>query len=325
MTYTAQTDTQTRFAFFLIPGFSLVALSCAVDTLRAANVELGSERFSWQLTGIDPQAPGATEITSSSGLPLAILPCAQVTNSDIVVVCGGERSHLYHCIEADHWLRRQAVEGHQIGSVSDGAFILAAAGLFDNCRSTIHWKCQLAYREQFPDLDIRPSILEIDGNRFSCAGGTASLDLILQFVRQFCGTQVADKIADNYFHDVIRGEDQIQPTTSSLRFSGRDSVLSNALQLMETHLESPLSIGEIADRLGTSDRHLDRLFVRHLEMPPSTFYRELRLKRASGLLKQSQLSVSEIAVGCGFHSASHLARHFRRRFGEAPLRHRRAR
>lgn len=314
------------FVFYLVPGFSLVALSCAIDALRAANVELGREQFSWHVSGSDPDNDQATKVTSSSGLSMDIVPTSQLPDCDIIAVCGGERSHLFYCPRSEVWLRQQARSGKIVGSISDAAYVLAGIGLFDNCRSTIHWKCQLAYRERYPNLDVRPTMLEIDGNRFSCAGGTASLDLMLKFIVASAGEQVAGKIADNYFHDVIRGDgdDQVQHMTSVFRFAGREKLLSDALELMETHLEEPLPIAEIASRLDTTPRQLDRLFGRHLAASPSAFYRDLRLTRASGLLKQSMLSVSEIAVGCGFHSASHLSRYFKKKYGETPLRHRRA-
>ena len=314
------------FVFYLVPGFSLVALSCAIDALRAANVELAKDLFSWHVSGSDPDHPQASKVTSSSGLSIDTVPTAQLPDCDIIAVCGGERSHLFRCQRSEVWLRQQARLGKVIGSISDAAYVVADLGLFDNCRSTIHWKCQLAYRERHPNLDVRPSMLEIDGNRFSCAGGTASLDLMLKFIVASAGEQVAGKIADNYFHDVIRGDgdDQVQHMTSVFRFAGREKLLSDALLLMESHLEEPLSIAEIAQRLNTTPRQLDRLFGRHMAASPSAFYRDLRLTRASGLLKQSMLSVSEIAVGCGFHSASHLSRYFQKKYGETPLRHRRA-
>lgn len=316
----------TSFVFYLVPGFSLVALSCAIDALRAANVELGQELFSWHVSGSDPTDSRAGKVTSSSGLVLDIIAPIDVPDCDIIAVCGGERSHLFDCSHSENWLRQQARAGKVIGSISDAAYILASIGLFDKCRSTIHWKCQLAYRERYPKLDIRPSMLEVDGARFSCAGGTASLDLMLKFIVESAGEQVAGKIADNYFHDVIRGDgdDQVQHMTSVFRFAGREKRLSDALLLMDSHLEMPLSIAQIAKRLNTTPRQLGRLFMRHLAASPSSFYRDLRLTRASGLLKQSMLSVSEIAVGCGFHSASHLSRYFQKKYGETPLRHRRA-
>ncbi len=318
-----ETQPTSRFCFFLVPGFSLVALSCAIDVLRAANVEIGHEVFSWYLAGSLPLDNERSEIISSSGLGLTVSDLAQNADCDVISVCGGEKSHLFNCERTDNWLRQQARLGKTIGSISDGAYVVAAAGLFDDCRSTIHWKCQFAYRERHPKADIRTSILEIDGTRFSCAGGTASLDLMLHFVMQKTDRETVGKIADNYFHDVVRGQDQAQQMTSAYRFAGRDQVMTDALLLMESNLEVPLQIATISHQLNISPRQLDRLFTKHLGTTPSAHYREIRLIRASGLLKQSQLSISEIAVGCGFQSSSHLGRHFKKMYGRTPMQQRR--
>lgn len=306
------------YGFYLVPGFSLVALSCAVDTLRAANIELEDQAFGWQLIG-----DSAGSVQSSSGIDLGTTPMDQVKHCDAIAIVGGERSHLFENQSVTDWLRANAQRGVSIGSISDGAYIVARAGLFDLCPSTIHWKCLTAYREQFPDLDIRATIMEITDNRFSCAGGTASLDLMLKFVLEQAGPDIVARIADNYFHDVIRGDDRVQHMTSAFRYAGRDLVLGKVLLLMEENLENPFPVSLLAMRTNTSTRQLDRIFRRHLKQSPSNVYRDLRLSRASGLLKQSGLPVSEIAVSCGFQSASHLGKFFKRKFGETPLRHRR--
>ena len=307
-----------RFGFVLIPGFSLVALSCAVDVLRAARLEAPDAGFAWTLLGPDGAA-GA--VASSSGVPLPVEPWPSPL--DALVVVGGERTHLFRDERLDRALRTAARRGTMIGSLSDGAFLVAATGLFDGVRSTIHWKCQSAYRERHPSLDVRGSILEIDGGRFSCAGGTASLDLMLRLVGRTLGWEAAGRIADNYVHDRLRGEEQMQHESSGFRLVGRSPILAAALTEMEASLEAPLPIGTLASRAGTSIRHLDRVFRRHLGVSPSRHYRDMRLVRASGLLRQSGLSVGEIALACGFGSASHLARHFRAKFGEPPSSYRR--
>lgn len=316
-------NTANSFCFFLVPGFSLVALSCAIDVLRAANVELGKEVFTWHLAGSLERGLLTGKVISSSGLALDATDHSDIPDCDVISVCGGEKSHLFECERTDTWLRQQARQGKTIGSISDGAFVVAQAGLFAGCRSTIHWKCLSAYREQHPDLDIRTSILETDGMRFSCAGGTASLDLMLNFVRQATDKETVGKIADNYFHDVVRGADQVQHMTSAYRFAGRDQLMTDTLLLMEAHLETPLRIAAICRQIGVSPRKLDRMFAKHLGTTPSAYYREIRLTRASGLLKQSQLRISEIAVGCGFQSSSHLARHFKKMYGRTPMQQRR--
>ena len=305
------------FAFFLVPGYSLVALSSAIDVLRAANVEAEQPFFHWILVG-EQQGP----VASSSGIELAVEKITLRHSLDVVVVCGGERTHLFSNPEVEKWLRDCAREQCEIGSISDGAYLVAKAGLFDKHRSTIHWKCQNAYRELYPKLDVRTSILEIDGRRFSCAGGTASLDLMLNFVARAHGNTIAGRIADNYFHDVIRGDDQAQHLTSAFRFATRNEVVSQALFKMESALEDPIPVATIADQLDVSHRQLDRLFRQHLGAAPSSFYRDLRLARASSLLKQTNLPVSEVAVSCGFQSASHLAKYFARKYDETPLQHR---
>ena len=309
-----------RFDLALVPGFSLAALSCAVEVLRAARLEAPEVGFGWRLLAADG-LPGT--VASSSGIALETAAWTDTTRADAVVICGGERTHHFRHAGLEGRLREAARRAMMIGALSDGAFLVAETGLFDRARSTIHWKCQSAYRERHPNLDVRASILEIDGACFSCAGGTASLDLMLRLVARTLGIEAAGRIADNYVHDRMRGDDQMQHEASGFRFAGRSKVMVSALTAMEGNMETPLPIAEIARLVGTNPRQLDREFHRYLGTAPSTHYREMRLVRAGALLRQSGLSVGEIASACGFTSPSHLARHFRERYGASPSEYRR--
>ena len=320
-----------RVEFFLVPGFSLLALSCAVDALRASNLVLGRRAYEWRLTADpgdlrDPRSGDGVPSSSHIRLPAAPLAdgSASAAESDLIAVVGGERSHTYKSAALGAALTRAARRGARIGSISDGAFPVAAAGLFDGYRSTIHWKCLDAYRERFPDLDIRTSIFEIDRSRFSCAGGTTSLDLMLTFVMAAHGAETASLVAENYVHDRIREAAQEQHVTAAIRMADRNPHLAEAILLMERHLENPWSVDRIADASGLSARQLTRLFRSRLRQPPGRFYLDLRIDRAASLLRQTGMSVSEIAVACGFQSASHLGRHLKRRYGATPGQWRRA-
>ncbi len=301
-----------HFCFVLIPGFSLVAFSCAIDALRAANIINESATYSWEAVSVEVEA------VSSSGITLPTTPLSTAGEPDVIAVCGGDRSHEYTNPELTRWLQLKAKQGKAIGSISDGAFVVADIGLFRNVASTIHWKCFDAYRERYPDLDIKPSIIEMAEKRFSCAGGTASLDLMLHFINADFGSDVVSRIADNYFHDTIRDTSKVQHMTNAFRIAGKNRDLSDALLLMENSLETPLAIEKISETVGVSRRQLDRLFKRYVDATPQTHYRDLRLARASGLLIQTSLSITEIALGCGFHSASHLGKFFKQRFGVTP-------
>jgi len=307
------TNVQIRqYWFVLVPGFSLLALSGAIDVLRAANLESASSVYEWQLLGAEGSA-----VDSSSGLSMSCAGLPSLGDHDLqrlplsVVVCGGDTSGVDDSGVLVSWLKSLADLEVSVGSISDGAFVVAHSGLFDNHRSTIHWKCLDDYRARFPHLDSRATILEMDRQRFSCAGGTASLDLFLQFVLQDLGTEIVARIANNYFHDTLRDSSISQNVADAYRFAGKSRVLAEALRIMAQNLEQPLTIAEIARLSGTTHRSLDRVFGRYLMLSPGKYYRQLRLNRAANLLLQTGLSVSEIAAACGFGTASHLGLHFK--------------
>ncbi len=302
-----------HFCFVLIPSFSLVAFSCATDALRAANEFIGSKAYSWNAV-----SAGENITKSSSGFAIAAPDISEAGEPDVIVICGGDRSHEYRNQALTNWLQAKSHQNCAIGSISDGAFVLADIGLFSKVPSTIHWRCFDAYRERFPELDIRPSIMEISDNRFSCAGGTASLDLMLHFISADHGAETASRVADNYFLDIIRDTSKEQHLTNAYRVAGKNEHLAQALLLMENNLEAPLSIAGLSVAVGVSKRQLDRIFKRYVGSSPQAHYRELRLARASGLLIQTGMGITEIALACGFQSASHLGKFFKQRFAVTP-------
>jgi len=302
-----------HYAFVLIPGFSLVAFSCAIDALRGANLILDQQYYEW-----DSLSPDGKPVISSSDIEVPAISLDDRPETDLIAICGGVSSHTYENIHLTNWLHDQALAAKRIGAISDGSYIAAEAGLFDQVPSTIHWRCQDAYRERFPDLDVKASMLEISEKRFSCAGGTASLDLMLHFIREEHGGELVSLIAQNFFHDTVRDGTREQHLMNAFRVAGRNPILSEAILLMESHLEQRLSIAQIAERVRISRRQLDRIFKQSMGKSPQEFYRELRLTRASILLLQTNMSVGEIALGCGFQSASHLAQYFKPQFGATP-------
>lgn len=308
-----------HFVFVLVPGFSLLALACAVDVLRAANRDAGEAVYDWRLVSVRGGA-----VQSSSGLPMQTESIAPISGErtaqrrSVFAVCGGDTLQYNDSVELIQALRRIARRNVFMGSISDGAFLLASAGLFSGYRSTIHWKCLDAYRARFPELAIQASILEIDRNRFSCAGGTASLDLFLQFVLRDFGSERVASIADNYFHDTVRDSSIDQDVAHAYRYANLSSVLAESLRIMSMNLEQPLSISDIAERSGTTHRSLDRLFARHIGHSPAQYLRMLRLNRAANLLLQTGMPISEVALSSGFSSASHLGLHFKVAYNMTP-------
>ncbi|MEM8987792.1 MAG: GlxA family transcriptional regulator [Pseudomonadota bacterium] len=310
------------FAFVLIPSFSLLALASAMDGLRAANYAIGQTVYRWRV-----HAPQAGEITqhASCGMPVGCLGLDEAEDADVIVLCGGDQSHEFSNKKLSDFLRARLRRGASVGALSEASFILAEAGLFDGRRSTIHWKCQHAYRERFPNLDIRSSLFEIDGPVFSCVGGTSALDLILRMIMTDHGAHVASAVAENYHHDTIRGQEQAQKLSSILKYAGDSPALVNALFLMESNIETPLTVAELCRRSDIAHRRLDRLFQRYIGASPNVYYRKVRLERAAQLLSQTTMPIAAIATACGFASSSHLAKHFKMVYGSPPKNYRSSR
>jgi transcriptional regulator GlxA family with amidase domain len=215
-------------------------------------------------------------------------------------------------------LRRLARNGCRLGALSTGSYLLAWAGLLDGFRCTVHWENLDAFREDFPTLDATGELFEIDGARLTCSGGTASMDMILSLIAEAHGRDLAAQVAEQFIHERIRDTHDHQRMSLQGRLGISHPRLLQVIALMEEHLEEPLARAELARRAGLSTRQLERLFRRYLGRTPTRFYLELRLHRARALLTQTAMSILNVALACGFVSASHFSKCYREFFHKMP-------
>ncbi len=307
---------QQRFGFLLLPRFAMLAFTAAVEPLRVANVFNGETLYEWRVL-----TPDGGPMASSNGIEVnAQGSPADPTQFDSVVVCGGLDAHRFQDKAALGWLRRQARQGARVGAISDGTHVLAAAGLLEGYACTIHWQCQTSLKEMHPELDVHSELYCLDRNRFTCAGGTASLDMMLHLIEEDHGNHLALQVAEQFLHERIRGLEDEQRMTLRQRVGVGHPKLIEAVRHMENNLEEPLSTAELASLAEISVRQLERLCQKYLGCTPRAHYVELRLQRAHWLLTHSSLSVTEVGLACGFVSASHFAKRYRERFKQTPQR-----
>jgi transcriptional regulator GlxA family with amidase domain len=299
----------------LTPGFSLMAFACTVEPLRGANLMRGAVLYRW--SHLSPEggmvaSGGALEVLTQP------LPKPSEADFDMLVVCGGMGSDSYRNAKLTAFLRRMSRRNVVIGSVSTASFILAAAGLLDNRRCTVHWDYLEAFREAFPHLDATNDLFVLDKGVFTCAGGTASMDVMLQVIRQRQGDEFASLVSDQFIYGTMRQPRDAQRMTLRNRIGIAQPVIVKAIEIMEGTIETPLRTPQIARRTGVSTRQLERLFLRYLGCSPTQHYIRVRLEKARKLLRHTTLSVLGIGVTCGFTSASHFARAYRLHFGVVP-------
>jgi len=297
----------------LVPGFALMSYASVVEPLRAANLLAGRELYKWvHIT------PGPSIVTASCGATVPCVAPAAAGPVDFLFVCAGGNPTGFRDRATLGWLRALAAQGVRIGGVSGGPVILARAGIMDGYHMTVHWEHAPAVAEAFPNILLTRSIYIVDRNRLTCAGGTAPLDMMHALIAQAHGPELARKVSDWFMHTDIRPAQSAQRASLTERYGVHDERLTAALELMESHPGEPLSRADTARRIGLSTRQLDRLFAEKLGTSYAEHYRRTRLERARDLLRQSAVPITEIALGCGFSSASHFSRTYREAFGVTP-------
>ncbi len=307
-----------RLAFVLVPRFSMIAFTGAVEPLRLANRAAGKQLYDWKLYSVDGKP-----VTASNGIVLHPAgPIDLAADADAVVVCSGIDVQLFDDKRLAGWLRGMDRKGADIGALCTGSHILARAGLLDGYHCTIHWENLAGFAEDFPELEVTPELFEIDRNRFTCSGGTAAIDMMLNVISLQHGYELAAQVADQFMHERIRDRHDQQRMSLPARLGVRHPKLLSIIEIMEKNLEEPLARGELAEHAGLSTRQLERLFRKYLNRSPARYYLELRLNRARLLLLQTNMSVIDVALACGFVSASHFSKCYRDFFGRTPRKER---
>lgn len=309
-----QSTAQTTHAigFLLVPNFALMSFAAASEPLRAANLLAGTELYRISTHSVD-----GAPISASSGLSV---PCAALAGADLhtLFVCAGGNPADWRQPELPALLHQLARTGVRLGGISGGPFLLAAAGLLGGRDFTIHWEHAPALIEAFPELSPRPARFVLDGDRITCGGGVAPLDMMHALIASRLGADFARRVSDWYLHTAVSEPSAPQRASAAERYGTHHAALLAALEQMEATIEAPLPRAAIARTAGVSPRQLDRLFSGELGTSFGTVYRGLRLDHAIRLLRQSPLSLAQIAYATGFSSPSHFSRAFRAHHGLTP-------
>ncbi|MEH6527213.1 MAG: GlxA family transcriptional regulator [Sneathiella sp.] len=320
-TPSAATPAKFRIGFCLVPEFSAIAFISAVDTLRLANQLSDEKIYSWECYSVD-----GNPAISSAGIEFSVQgKISDMPALPIVFTCSGINIRNHTSPQLISALRRMASHGSELGAICTATYVLAKAGLLNDHRCTIHWENLSGFREEFPELDITSELFEIDRNRYTCAGGTASLDMMLSLVSNHVNHELSLSIADQLIYHRIRESSERQRMELRARLGISHPKLLGAIACMEDNLEEPLSCSDLATEVGLSTRQLERLFQKYLEHSPTRYYLGLRLDRARYLLTQTSLPIIEVALACGFVSASHFSKCHREHFGRTPSEERRIR
>lgn len=300
---------------------SLLDIACVVSTLEEANWHGARPCYEVRLA-----APGGQAVTTGTALVVqAQRTLERITGPiDTLVVAGGIGSEdaAANPLVVGH-VRRLARESRRVASVCTGAYVLAAAGLLDGRRATTHWQMAQTLAERFPEVAVDADPIFIrDGNVATSAGVTAALDLTLAFVEEDNGTELARTVARNLVTYLQRPGDQAQMSMFVSGPAPANNLVRRTIEYIGAHLRDDLTTPALAAEAGVSERHLTRLFLRHLGLTPGRYVRQARTEAAAHLLASTSLPMASVAVRCGFGTAETLRQAFVDRYGIPPSRYR---
>lgn len=307
-----------RFVFVLMQQFTMLCFASAIESLRIANRTAGKQLYGWSIIGDSEH-----EATCSNGCTFKVESgLIELDRADTVMLCGGIDIQAATTKRILNWIRRESRRGVTIAGLCTAGFTMAKAGLLDGKKATIHWENQDSFAEQFEDVTLTKSVFVVDGNRITTAGGTASIDLMLKIIADDHGEELANAVADILIYSAIRTDQDTQRLSIPTRIGVRHPKLSRVIQMMETNIEDPISPATLARDVGMSTRQLERLFRRYLSRSPKRYYMELRLQKARNLLMQTNMTVINVALACGFASPSHFSKCYRSHYNITPYRER---
>ncbi len=305
---------KSHFAFLTLPQYSMIALTNAVEPLRMANSISGQPAYEWSIVSLDGEP-----VLASNGLTLSSTrSLLTLDRVDILFVCGGVQVREGVSQPLLRALRRFADRKTGLGALCTGGYALARAGLLDTYRATIHWENLSALREEFPRVMLSNQVFTIDRDRYTASGGIAPLDLMLHLIKGKLGARVAQLITEQFIVDRARNDRDQQFVPLRAQLGASHDGLIKVAQLMEEHIERPMSLDAIAGATRLSRRQIERLFKRHLDCVPKKYYLQMRLRRARELLLQTAMPIMDITTACGFQSPPHFSKCYRREFGCPP-------
>jgi transcriptional regulator GlxA family with amidase domain len=310
----SESDGQT-IALVLLDRFSMIAFTSVVEPLRLANRVLGRDFYRWRTYSVD-----GSPVTASNGCEISVNhSIRELEDADITLLCSGidvERLQLDR--ELGTRLRKLNSRGRTFGAICTGAYLLARYGLLEGRRCTLHWENLRSFREEFPGVDVSSDIFAIDRNCITCAGGMASLDMMLRLIAIRHGAALAHEVAEVALYQNMRSGESAQRHDIEARTGISNAKILEAIRIMDMHIEDPLSCQQLAMTVNLSPRQLERLFRRHFNCTPGQYYLKLRLETARDLLRRTSRAVLDVAIACGFASTSHFTKCYRERFLVTP-------
>jgi AraC family carnitine catabolism transcriptional activator len=309
-----------KLTFLVLPEFSHLGIAAATEPLFIANWLSQRAVFEWQIVSVD-----GAPVRASNGMRIPV-------DGDLLSVAGAKTVFVLASFEPDHavserrvlkWLKRMARFGVELCGIENGSLVLAEAGLLNGHRVAVHWDNLIGFEEHYPRTRPAAQLYVRSGERVTCAGASAILDMMIAWMGWHGDAELAGEVAEHLLLGRPRAPDTGQRLVDGGVPSGLDTAVARAEAIMREHVDEPLSCGEVARRAGLSLRQIERRFKQEMRCSILQRYRLIRMTKAHQLLQQTDTSVTDVAFACGFSSPEYFCRLYRAMFNCSPSKDRR--
>ncbi|OED50866.1 AraC family transcriptional regulator [Rhodobacteraceae bacterium (ex Bugula neritina AB1)] len=289
----------------LFDAFSAHCLANTVEPLRAANTFAGRQVYAWRFLTLDGEPA-----VSSSGMEVRAHGRLADCSGDLLIAMPSYDFLRHTTVATARALKSASRRYNVLAGFDTGAWLLAQAGLLDGRQATIHWEELNRFTETFPQVQAERARQVWDGDRITCTGALAAFDTMMKLIGEQHGAALRLEVATLFMApDATETQDPILV---------RGKSVARAVAVMQANLEAPLPIAAVARQAGRSQKDLEVRMKAELSATPQAVYRRLRLIQARKLVLETVLSVSEIALRCGYDDPSALTRAFKAEFGTTP-------
>ncbi|MBE9548503.1 MAG: helix-turn-helix domain-containing protein [Proteobacteria bacterium] len=314
-------------AAIIYPGALASSITLPMEILQAASqMAAANSRSSQPQVRFLLSAPTTDAIKLASGISLKPdLSLEDLPPLDMLLLPAIWRNPQPTITAAKDWLGylpELAARGTRICSVGTASCLLAEAGLLTGRPATTHWNYFKQFTRRYPDVELKSRHLITECDGIYCVGSVNSIaDVMVHIIEEWFGGRMSRAI-ENQFSPEIRLSFRGAAYQSEPDSSHPDELVLEGQQWLREHLDRAVSIAELGAYLKITSRSLNRRFKTATGYSPQAWLQSQRIARAKGLLRHSNLAVSEIAWQVGLQDVSYFSRLFRRHCEMTPLRYR---
>lgn len=306
-----------KMGFLIFPDFPMACLTSMIEPLRAANEISGRTAFSWQVIGESHEI-----VTASAKVDFKPdLALREVEALDYLFIMSAPNSYFKDPKNGNGCLRKLAMHGVNLGAISGGVFPMARAKLLSGFTASVHWCYRTAFEIEFPDIDVVDDVIFVDGARLTISGAAAGFDMMLRLIEAQLDSAIMTEVACWFQHPFVRGEGVVQRVPTPQGSTTSDMLpakIHKAIQLFSENFDDPISVTEVAEIVGLSNRQFERKFKQLTGHSPVQYYRLQRMKAAKQLVMYSSKSITEITAEVGYSSRGAFISYYKEIYGIEP-------